>query len=233
MMTNEEFVSRIINNLKSLTKDGHISRRFVLNVGKTKSRFLMSQKLDEMTLFKEDGIISTIDCFKLKKIDTKECDIFEFRLCANLMRSCEKIPEGLFGKNGAGIVSVFNIDGSKEYHYITLNRYGGRRHRKYKKNSIGYYYLKDGYLYLPDSQNELVEIHMFSLNKWELDEKCDCKKDKNSCKSYWEYEFVCPDRFLDLVFRDTLQELASIYRTSITDENPNLDENIKSRTTNA
>lgn len=231
MITNAEFVSRIVNNLKATSKDGHISRRFILSVGKTKARFLMSQKLDEMTLFKEDGIMSHVECFKLKRVDSKSCDIFEFRLCEHLMKSCEKLPEGLFGKNGSGLVSVLNVDGSKEYHYITLNRYTGRSKRKYTRSSNGYYYIKDGYLYLPDSQNELVEISMFALNRWELEEKCGCNKEV-SCKSYWDYEFVCPDRFLDLVFRDTLQELASIYRTSIQDENPNLDENLKSKTIN-
>jgi len=232
MISNREFVTRIVNNLKTLTKDGHISRRFVLGIGKTKARFLMSQKLDELTLFREDGIISTIDCFKLKRVDSKECDIFEFRLCENLMKSCGKIPEGLFGKNGVGIISVLNIDGSKEYHYTTLSKYSGHKYRKYTRKSTGQYYIKDGYLWLPDSTNELVEIRMFSLDKWELDEKCDCKKDKGSCKSRWDYEFVCPDRFLDLVFRDTLQELGNIYRTSVSDENPNLDENLKSKTIN-
>lgn len=229
MITNSEFVSRVTNNLKAITKDGHISRRFILSVGKIKARFLMSQKLDEMTLFKEDGIISHIECFSLKKVEAKSCDIFEFRLCKNVMKSCEKIPDGLFGKNGSGIVSVFNVDGSKEYHYSTINRYAGREKRKYTRESNSYFYLKDGYMYLPDSTNELVEISMFALNKWELEEKCGCKK-SSPCKSYWDYEFVCPDRFIDLVHRDTLQELASIYRTSVKDENPNLDENQKSKT---
>lgn len=232
MITNNEFVSRIVNNLKALTKDGHISRRFVLNIGKTKARFLMSQKLDEMTLFKEDGIISGLDCFELKRVDVKECGIFEFRLCQNLMKSVCKIPDGLFGKNGSGIISVFNVDGSKEYHYITPNRYTGRKHRSYTRSSVGLYTIKDGYLYLLDSTNELVELRLIPLNKWELEEKCSCRKEEKTCKSYWDYDFVCPDRFLDLVVRDTLQEIASIYRTSIPDENGNLDENIKTRTQN-
>ena len=57
MKTNEEFVSRVINNLKGVSKDGHVSRRFILGIGNDKARFLMAQKLDEMTLFREEGII--------------------------------------------------------------------------------------------------------------------------------------------------------------------------------
>lgn len=231
MITNNEFVSRVTNNLKALTKDGHVSKRFILNVAQTKTRFLLAQKLDELTLFREEGIISNISCFRMKEIAVKDCGIFEFRLCDSLMVSCEKLPEGLYGKNGSGIITVMSVDGVKMYDYISPRQYSNLRHRsKYISKDKGFYYIKDGYLYLPNSTNELVEISMFALKKWEVEDSCGCNDNKkDSCKSYLDLEFVCPDRFLDLVQRDTLQELASIFRTSIPDENPNLDENIKSR----
>jgi hypothetical protein len=232
MITNNEFASRVQNNLKGLTKDGRISKRFILNIAQTKARFLLAQKLDEKTLFREEGIISHVTCFKMKPVNVRDCDIFEFRLCENLMVSCDKIPEGLFGKNGSGIITVSSVDGLKMYDYISPRQYSNLTHRlKYISKDKGFYYIKDGYLYLPNSTNELVDISMIALKKWEAEESCGCEdKDKgDNCKSYLDMEFVCPDRFLDLVQRDTLQELASIYRTSISDENPNLDENIKSR----
>jgi hypothetical protein len=112
MITNNEFVSRIVNNLKALSKDAHISRRFILGIGRMKSAFLISQKIDEMTMFKEEGLITTVDCFRLESVDVKSCEIFEFRLCQNLMKSVCKIPDGFFGKNGSSIVSVLSIDGT-------------------------------------------------------------------------------------------------------------------------
>ena len=232
MITNAEFVSRVVNNIRAIHKDSHVSRRFILNIGKTKAKFLMSQKLDEFSMFREDGIISTIDCFRLSKIDSKSCSIFEFNLCDNLMRSVEKLPEGIFGKLGAGIVSVMSIDGGQEYHYISPQRYALlKRRSRYARDTSRYYYVKDGYLYLPNSTTELVEVRMFAIDRNEADSACNCGDDsKNKCKSAWEAEFVCPDRFLDLVIKDTLQEVASIYRVTPPDENPNMDENQKSRT---
>lgn len=231
MITNAEFVSRIVNNLKALTKDSHVSRRFILGIGKIKSAFLIAQKLDEMTLFKEEGLITTIECFRLEQVESKTCEIFEFRLCQDLMKSTCKIPEGFFGKNGAGIVSITSVDGEHVYDYITPQRYSLTLRNKYRRGNIRYYFIKDGYLFLPDSTNELVELRMFVQDKEEAEECCDCpdKKEK-PCKSAWESEFVCPDRFLDLVVRDTLQEVGSFYRTSIEDENGNLDSNQKSQT---
>jgi hypothetical protein len=229
MITNGEFVSRVVNGLKALTKDTHVSARYIAHVGKVKAKFLMSQKLDEMTLFKEDGIITSVPCFRLKRIKSKDCGIVEFNLCDNIMKSCEKIPEGLFGKNGSSIISIISIDAGKEYNYITPRKYTDLKKRKYRSKNSGYYYIQDGYLFLPDSKNELVDITMILLDKDEAEAVSECSN-KVSCKSKLDSEFVCPDRFLDLVVRDTIQELGTFYRTSVQDENPNMDVNQKTKT---
>lgn len=228
MITNNEFVSRVANNLKALSKDGHVSERFILKTGRIKAKFLMAQKLDELTMFKEDGIITTIPCFELERIDYKSCDIFEFRLCENIMRSVKRLPDGIFGKNGSGVISVLSMDGSTKFNYITPNAFENLKKRKYRRDSSAYFTIKDGHLYLPDSTNELVEIRMITVDKKEAEEVSSCKE--CDCATVWDYDFVCPDRFLDLVAKDTLQELASIYRTSIVDSNPNMDPNQKSAT---
>lgn len=228
MITNSEFVDRCVGNLKANTKDGHISRRLILSTGRMKARFLISQKLDEMTLFKEDGMLSYLKCFELKQITHRECDIFEFNVCGNIMQSRYKLPEGFFGKNGSGIVTVTNVEGEM-YDAITPRAFQRLKKRQYVLERNNFFTVKNGYLILPDSTNELVDVAMFTPNKWEIDEKSNCSGD-DQCKSRWDYEFVCPDRFLDLVVKDTLQELASIYRTSVEDENGNLDSNIKTST---
>ncbi len=101
--------------------------------------------------------------------------------------------------------------------------------RKYRRKESAYYYIKDGYLYLPDSKNELVDLSMIVLDKDEAEKVSECSP-SNNCKSKLDSEFVCPDRFLDVVVRDTIQEVGSFYRTSVKDENPNMDENQKTQT---
>lgn len=233
MVTNSEFVSRVVNGMKALTKDAHISARYIAHIGKVKAKLYMSQKLDEMTLFKEDSIISSVNCFKLEKIKTKDCGIVEFKLCDNIMKSCEKLPEGLFGKNGSSIISVMSIDGSKVYRYITPRKFVDIRKRKYRRKDSWFYYVQDEYLFLPDSNNELVDLTMIVVDKDAIETVSSCSDNyqKPSCKSKLDSEFVCPDRFLDLVVSATIQEVGTFYRTSITDENPNLDENQKTKTT--
>jgi hypothetical protein len=233
MITNSEFVSRVVNGMKALTKDAHISARYIAHIGKVKAKLYMSQKLDEMTLFKEDSVISSVNCFKLEKIKTKDCGIVEFKLCDNIMKSCEKLPEGLFGKNGSSIISVMSIDGSKVYRYITPRKFVDIRKRKYRRKDSWFYYVQDEFLFLPDSNNELVDLTMIVVDKDAIETVSSCSDNykKPSCKSRLDSEFVCPDRFLDLVVSATIQEVGTFYRTSVADENPNLDENQKTKTT--
>jgi hypothetical protein len=228
MITNGEFVSRILQNLRAITKDGHISKRFILNIGRVKASFLMAQKLDELTLFKEDGIITSVPCFRLESVEVKTCEIFDFRLCSNVMKSVNKIPPGIFGKNGSGIISVMNVDETEPYHYITPQAFTELRKRKYTRDTTRYYTIKDGHIFLPNSRNELLELRMVTTDKKLAEEVSDCVED--CCKPIMDYEFICPDRFIDLVVKDTLQEVGTFYRTSIPDENPNMDENQKSKT---
>ena len=72
-MTNGEFVSRVINGLSFLNKDEHVSRRYILSVGQNKSKFYISQKLSDKSLFRESNLFNTIECFPLKEENTVKC----------------------------------------------------------------------------------------------------------------------------------------------------------------
>jgi len=231
MRTNAEFVSRVVNDLKGLTKDGRINRRHVLAIGQDKARFLMSQKLDELTLFREEGLVTQINCFEMEEVPFIECDVVEFKNCKSIMKSKKPLPPGLFGKIGAGIIMVSSIDDSVIYEGTTPRLYKANSNFKYKRKDYHTYLVKNGHLYLPDSEVEAVNLTMFVIEKYKSVEASSCCETDEKCKSFWSFEFVCPDRFLDLVVRDTLTEMANIYRTSVEDSNPNLDVNQKGKTT--
>jgi len=229
MITNKDFVSRVVNSIKALTKDGRISKRYILNIGKTKAKFFIAQKLGDLSLSRETSLIKTIPCVPLIPINIKDCSIVEFKTCKNLMRTRNKIEDLVTSKMSSGIVSVLSIDEGIEYKEVTSSQY--RRNKKRKTTTKHhYFYFKDGYIYLPDSQNELIDIDMISVNEDSNKNLSTCLE--KNCNSTWDSDFVLPDRLLDVVIKDTIQEVASIYRTSIKDENPNLDSNIKSQTIN-
>ena len=126
-------------------------------------------------------------------------------------------------------LSVTPVDEHTRYNFISPNQYIDLKKRKYARDTTKYFYVKDGYLYLPDSTVEVVDIRMFTIYRDQALSLCACNPE-HKCKSAWDQEFICPDRFLDLIIKDTLTELGSIYRTSLEDANPNLDVNQKTQT---
>lgn len=230
-MTNTELVSRIVNDVRALNKDEHISRRSILHIAKNKAKFLISQKLRDKSLYREDNLFSTIKCFNLKKDDIVKCDIIEFRKCSSIMKSKSKLPELVFSKFGSSIVSVTTIDGMTEFLPMNLTKYRLNTKRRFSKFiSQNYYYVRDGYLYLPDTEIKSVDVTLLTLNTDEVEEVSGCSE-CDPCKSIWESEFICSDKLLEAVIQDTLQEVLSTFRQITPDENPNMTELQRDKTT--
>lgn len=229
-MTNGQLVSRIINSLRLLNKDEHISRRYVLSVAKNKANFLISQKLSDRSLFKEEDLFKIVECFRLKKNDLINCDIIEFKRCKSLMKSTKKLPDLLYSRYGSSIISVTTIDNETEFIPITLKQYSLQKNRMFTKYiSQKYYYIRDGYLYIPDSEIEMVNIVLIPKSEEDVEDVSECKK-CDKCKSGWDYNFICPDKLLEPVIQDTLKEILGSYKQIIPDENPNLTEHQRDKT---
>jgi hypothetical protein len=231
MRTNAEFVSRIVNDIKGLTKDGRVNRRQVLAIGQDKARFLMSQKLDELTLFREEGIISYIPCFELEEVPLIECDFLDIRVCKSIMKSKKPLPDGIFGKTGAGIIEVSSIDNETKIVHTTITQQRNIREFKYKRKPTARYLVRNGHLFITGLPIEAVNLSMFVIEPYKNRDSSACCTEEEVCKSNWEFPFICPDRFLDIVVRDTLMEMAQIYRAMPEDSNPNLDANSRGKTT--
>lgn len=65
-MTNRELVSRVVNNLRTLNKDQHISRRFILRTAKNKAKFYIAQKLHDRSLYKGRQIVQDNKMLSIK-----------------------------------------------------------------------------------------------------------------------------------------------------------------------
>lgn len=231
-MTNGEFVSRVVNGLRALNKDDHISRRYILRIGQNKSKFYISQKLLDKSLFKEDNLFRYLNCFRLTEEDRINCKIFEFARCESLMKSSKKIPGLVYSRYGASIMSITSIDGLTRFVPTTLSNYSlfkDRQNSDKFKGLTQFFYIKDGYLYLPDSEIEMVNIVYIPFEETEVDKASECGEG-SACKSAWDMEFVVPDKLSEQVITETINEVFTSRRNPV-DENPNLDTNIKSSTT--
>ena len=229
-MLNSEITSRISSTLKSNSKDGRLSRRLILSVAESKAKFLISQKLNDKSLFREDNLFKNLNCFALKADNIISCDVIAFRRCKSLMKSKKKLPKLLYSKFGNSILSITTIDGSVDFLPITLTSYNLLKDRpsaKFVKQN--YYYINDGYLYLPDSEIKAVNILLLTLESEKIDELSECSD--TECKSVWDYDFVCSDKILEVVIQETLNEILGSNKKIPEDTNPNMDENQRGKTT--
>jgi hypothetical protein len=224
-MTNAEIVSRVRNGLNSISKDDRISRRYILHVAKQKATFLISQKLGDRSLFREDNLYKTLDCFELESVDVVRCEILEFRRCKSIMKSKCKLPKLIYSRYGNSLKEVITADGEKEFKPITPSQYRRDKNRIEGSDYI-YYYVKDGYLYLLDTEIELISLYLISMELDSLEEGCGCGALADECNNLWEYEFNVPDKLEEAIVGETIKEIA-MSKQIPRDENPNSNSNEK------
>jgi len=220
-MTTKDLVSRIQTLLKGTSKDGRISRRLILKTAESKAKFLIAQKLNDRSLYREQNLYQTISCIELIEQDIIKCPIVEFKSCRNLKRSKLKLPELIHSKHGNSLKEVISVDGQYSFEPITPTQYRLNKKRTIKTKT-DYFYVQDGYLYLPDSDVEMVDLVILTTDLYELEQCSSCSE--NKCKSAWEFEFICPDKLLEVVIQETIKEL-SLNKQIREDVNPNLNEN--------
>jgi hypothetical protein len=220
-MLNSEITSRISSTIKTNSKDGRLSRRLILSIAESKAKFLISQKLNDKSLHREQNLYQTVSCIELVDENIIKCPIIEFRSCRSLKRSKNKLPELIHSRYGHSLKEVLSLDEGISFMNITPTQYRLNKSRSLKvKNN--YFYVKDGYLYLPDSKVIMVTLNILTQDLYELNESSNCKD--GDCKSVWDYEFICPDKLIEVVIQETIKEL-SVTKQIQEDGNPNMNPN--------
>jgi hypothetical protein len=136
------------------------------------------------------------------------------------MKSKKKIPTPIFSRLGASIKNITSIDGSVKFTLVSAVQYAINKKRQYQLSGEHYiYYSSDGHLYIPDEEIKLVNLDFITMYTELIDTCSDCID--GNCKSGWEYEFICPDKLLNVVFDKTTQYLMGTYKQITLDENPN------------
>lgn len=234
MISNGEFVSRIINGINNLDIDSLVSKRYVLSIGQIKAKFYLSQKLLEKTIFLEPNLFQFIPCIEMISVPSSSCSIDGYTNCSRVMRSKHKIPGLIYYNLGPSIISMSPIDDSFEIVFASPKRFRNEQQRQhFGKFKKVFFYVKDDYIYLLNSEIEYVNLTYISSTEEGIEEiKGSCGSNNivnNSCKSVWDMNFICPDKLLDRVMDETRAEVFDILRIP-KDENPDMDSNIKGTT---
>lgn len=229
-MTKGDFVSEIRNHLKSTNKDDYISARFIISIANSFVEYLLNTRPLSNTM-RSLNHFTPIDCIEMKKVSKHECEIAEFKVVDKIMKSKKKLPT-IFNSSKIGYIieSILNIDNSTEYKPLrTPKDFKNSKERQFGKK-LKYYYISNGYLYLLNTSAEIVSINAMFYDEFDALSVSDCKEECYECRPKLEEKFVCPDEYLSTVRDQTIQVLLNSHKRVVEDENPDLDNNQKSKT---
>lgn len=225
-MNNAEFVSRVSNQLRTITKDDYISDRFILSIGQTIATKFITQKIQRRSIDRDASLYREVKCIEFEKEDIFSCGFVEFKSCEKLSKSKKSLKDlGLvFTRYGSSIKELYSIDRSSTvFSESTLYQLRINSQRKGGEDDINKFYVLDGHIYVPRHIKALSGI-VLAVDQYELDNLCcDCADD---CESAWDKEFICPDSMLEDVIGYTIQNVVQTKQIP-EDEKPDLNNNSK------
>lgn len=221
-MKNEELVSRISSQLKTVSKDDYISRRFILHTAVSIARKFITQKIQKRSIDRDTSLYREIKCIEFEPIDVFKCKYVEFKSCHKLSRSLKKFSDLIYTRYGSSIKELYSIDGKNSFTESTLYQLRVNSERAGSENENSKFYLLDDYIYLPEHIKALSGLVLMT-DQYELDELCGCEE---NCESVWDKDFIAPDSQLEDVISYTIQNLLQTKQIQ-EDESPNLNGSLK------
>ena len=207
-MTYNEVISRVQNTLNAVNKDMYIPKRYILAVLKSKAEFLVSQKFNDKSLFREMNIFSWVNCVEMKEMDTYMCGLVELEDCGTVMVTKVKLPELIWSRYGSSILMVTNITNSKKYQLISPLEFMNIKNRSNFEKFKGKYAIiyPDNKIIIPDSTVKKINVLLYTLDESIINmgycEEC------YNCNNYYDAEFNLPNKIGEAVIQEAIKEIS-------------------------
>lgn len=209
MSTINDVISRIRNSMKLVSEDAFITDRYIYSLVRKYGEALIYRDSQIQNIYKDNDKFKEIPCFPMREISVIE------PCCANIdtgcviMKSVYKLPNMVKLNSGSVIRSVSSIDYSTQCHVIQPSVYATmRKSSSFKYNKTKYYWIVDGYLYVPDVMWEAVRIQaMFDDDISDFLCSDSSSNDGDECKMRQEEEIFIPEHTLAEVEQMVLREM--------------------------
>jgi len=224
-MNNDELVSRISNQVRTITKDDYISDRFILAVAQTIATKFITQKIQRRSIDRDASLYREIKCIEFEPENIFKCAHVEFKSCDKLSKSKKNLKDlGLvFTRYGSSIKELYSIDRkSTILTESTLYQLRVNSDREGGENDVNKFYILGDHIYVPQ---EIVTLSglVLALDQYELDDMCGCN---DNCESAWKKEFIAPDSMLEDIISYSIQNILQTKQIP-EDEAPNMNNNSK------
>lgn len=224
-MTNRQFVSEVIQDLRKLGADGAVSKEYILHKGRRIASIYIKGESDNRRLFRMMELFTFIDRLPLETASINSCVDFPID-CDKFARSIIPLPE-LYSTTYGVILRVFTIDGKKEFTFITPHEYQYTLHRRFNNPAKGYFWLQENYLVIPNEFINEVNLGGMFVAPWEARRlgrnKIPVEKDAQGfCKGPLDDTFICPGHLVGKVRQETVKDLYGFMMkgTQVEDERP-------------
>lgn len=216
-MNIRQFVSTIKQNLNSSSLDSNISGEHIYWVGVSQAQLLIKRETDSRKIFKNSALFRQLDCVKMIEVNSSECG--PYIPCNTLIRSKEKLPE-TFLSNFGSMIYVYNITRDKEFKEVSIGKYKNIKLQKYKPRNTKYFWIENDYLYVPDSEAEILLVSGLFTNPSSVEEF----NQTGECKKVLDLPFPAPDYMMSSIIELTTNMISMKVRVPA-DEDGNLNQN--------
>lgn len=201
-----EAISRIKNVLKSVKEDAFMTDRFVHSLIMKYAKTLIQRDNRNLNVFKNSGLFKEIPCLELITVDRVEACCLNIKTGCTFKRSKNRLPTISTIDKGYLIRSVTTLDYSQSLVRTDPTAYMNiTKSTNFKYNTSKYFWIVDGYLFIPDVDWEAVRISaMFEENY--TGQACN-EQQINPCSSEQERELNVPEYLFSEIENLVRQEI--------------------------
>lgn len=214
-------ISQINTDLKS-TLDTRIAPKALWVKWQMNLANILKQVNETKRVWKSSDIWYRINCLEMETVNAAICPEIATLVKEYVAKSKKKLPATYTSAAGdmiRDITSVFPY--GKQYVLVTPKEYDKIRKREFQDPKIGYAFIIDGYLYIPDSEVEKVAV----TGAWLDPREAALLNGEDACKPFLDYQFYIPEYLIKVVHDSVLQDLGAVNQRITRDEDPNMNEN--------
>lgn len=225
MSTVRETIYLVRNGLRSVNLDDRISNRFIYQLLLKYTSLFIKRESDSRRIWKMTNLFQSLPgCIELEEAPLAEaCPGLILPGCETVMKSKEPIP-GSFQSIYGNFLTITTLDGMKKFEYKEPSVYGRVKKREFTAPSIGYYWLDEEYLIIPDGPEAVLVRGLFikDLSQEQTSSTKGGSFPYGGCQGILDSQFIVPSYLEGDVVRQVLQDIRSITSTLQPDEQPDI-----------
>lgn len=227
-LTNRAAVSEVVNDLRALGMDDHISYRYILAKLRGFAAIFIKREADLRRLYKSSDVWFTVPCVEMKPAKVSDCCNVSLPFCTSFMKSVKKLPETYSTNFGNVIREVSSINNTVNFEQVTPRQFQAIGLREYRSRIKKYYWIENDYIIIPESDVEVIKITAAFKSAIDAKRFSSCYNEAlEACASPLEQPFLCPEYLWEVVRQEAVKDLFSFYKRNILDAYPDDNTNNK------